>query len=176
MKADEDKPIVEFESWNQFAEFSQFVKRKARHILDERNKCFLQAVLNTSTTRKMVIEKGVTLWRAQRDNSSRRIGARWCLAPTRGPGNHAEFARIFAENPTDCTTSCVFGRTSCAIKNSKRDGLASLLLKPGSIPHRNANGRRDSHSAGPRRPTSANREPLANAEVSLHKAGIYSNR
>jgi RES domain len=54
-----------FESWKQYAEFSWFVKRKSRHILDAKNQRFLDAVVETSAKRKGFIQKGAALWRAQ---------------------------------------------------------------------------------------------------------------
>lgn len=55
-----------FESWKQYLEFSSFVMRKSRHILDAKSRRFLDAVVETSEKRKGSIEKGAVLWRAQR--------------------------------------------------------------------------------------------------------------
>jgi hypothetical protein len=57
--------MAEFESWRQYEEFSNFVMRKARHILDAKNQRFLDTVVETSAKRRGVIEKGAVLWRAQ---------------------------------------------------------------------------------------------------------------
>jgi hypothetical protein len=57
--------MAEFESWNQYSEFSYFVRRKSRHILDAKNQEFLNAVLETSQKRRASIKKGTVLWRAQ---------------------------------------------------------------------------------------------------------------
>jgi len=57
--------MAEFESWEQYWEFSHFVMRKARHTLDAKNEMFLDTVVETSAKRKGVIEKGAVLWRAQ---------------------------------------------------------------------------------------------------------------
>ena len=63
--------MTEFQSWKQFGEFSDFVIRKFRHILDARNQRFLDAVVQTSSKRKHRIKKGGVLWRAQ-------LGHDWC--------------------------------------------------------------------------------------------------
>ena len=57
--------MAEFETWKQYWEFSHFVRRKARHILDATNQRFLETVVETSKKRKGVIEKDAVLWRAQ---------------------------------------------------------------------------------------------------------------
>lgn len=62
--------MAEFESWKQYSEFSQFVRRKARHVLDARNQRFLDTVLETSAKRKGRIDKSAVLWRAQ-------LGSEW---------------------------------------------------------------------------------------------------
>jgi len=63
--------MAEFESWKQFGEFSWFVRRQSRHVLDAKNRRFLETVLETSDSRKGTIEKGDVLWRAQLDCSWR---------------------------------------------------------------------------------------------------------
>lgn len=65
------EPMAEFESWKQYWEFSHFIMRKARHILDAKNQRFLETVVETSAKRKGVIEKGAVLWRAQLDHGWR---------------------------------------------------------------------------------------------------------
>jgi hypothetical protein len=57
--------MAEFDSWKQYSEFSHFVMRKSRHILDAKNQQFLDVVIETSAKRKDLIEKGAALWRAQ---------------------------------------------------------------------------------------------------------------
>src|SRR5438094_425528 len=57
--------MAEFESWKQYSEFSWFVMRKSRHILDVKNQKFLDVVVETSAKRKGFIQKGAVLWRAQ---------------------------------------------------------------------------------------------------------------
>ena len=57
--------MAEFERWDQYWHFAQFVMREARHFLDTRNKQFVDAVIETSAKRKAEIEKGSILWRAQ---------------------------------------------------------------------------------------------------------------
>jgi hypothetical protein len=63
--------MAEFESWKQFREFSSFVKRQSRHILDAKSQRFLDAVVETSANRKGSVEKGAVLWRAQLGNAWR---------------------------------------------------------------------------------------------------------
>jgi hypothetical protein len=58
-------PMAGFESWTQYWQFSQFVMRRARHILDAKNQRFLDTVVETSKKRSGSIEKGAFLWRAQ---------------------------------------------------------------------------------------------------------------
>jgi hypothetical protein len=57
--------MAEFESWKQYSEFSWFIMRKSRHILDAKNQRFLDTIVETSAKRKGPIEKGTALWRAQ---------------------------------------------------------------------------------------------------------------
>jgi len=57
--------MAEFESWKQLSEFSWFIMRKSRHILDAANRKFLDAVVATSQNRKGTIQKGCVLQRAQ---------------------------------------------------------------------------------------------------------------
>ena len=57
--------MAEFQSWNEYHIFADFVKHKARYVLDERSKRFLQVVLETSEKRKMLLPGKSTLWRAQ---------------------------------------------------------------------------------------------------------------
>lgn len=63
--------MAEFESWKQYLDFSWFVMRKSRYILDEKNQRFLDAVVETSEKRRGSIEKGALLWRAQLGNDWR---------------------------------------------------------------------------------------------------------
>jgi hypothetical protein len=63
--------MAEFESWQQYLDFSWFVMRKSRHILDAKNQSFLDAVVETSERRKGAVEKGAVLWRAQLGNEWR---------------------------------------------------------------------------------------------------------
>jgi hypothetical protein len=60
-------PMAEFESWKQYSEFSHFVMRTARHIRDDKNQRFLDAVVQTSKKRRRLIKKDTVLWRAQLD-------------------------------------------------------------------------------------------------------------
>jgi RES domain-containing protein len=82
----------EFQSWNEYGVFADFVKRKARYVLDERSKQFLRVVQETSTTRQTHLPVGSPLWRAQlgHDWSTKAIpafmqedvgGLTECLAP-----------------------------------------------------------------------------------------------
>ena len=64
--------MAEFESWKQYFEFSQFVMRKSRHVLDAKNQRFLDTVMETSEKRKRCIKEGAVLWRAQAGNGVRR--------------------------------------------------------------------------------------------------------
>ncbi|MGD1097006.1 MAG: RES family NAD+ phosphorylase [Bryobacteraceae bacterium] len=57
--------VAEFESWKEYWDFSRFVMRKARHILDAKSQRFLDTVVETSAKRKSFIKKGAVLWRAQ---------------------------------------------------------------------------------------------------------------
>jgi hypothetical protein len=57
--------MAEFESWTGYWDFSQFVKKKARHVMDAKNQRFLDAVEETSKKRKAFIGKGHMYWRAQ---------------------------------------------------------------------------------------------------------------
>jgi hypothetical protein len=61
--------MAEFESWVQFSQFSWFIMRKSRHILDAKNRKFLDSIVATSEKRKESIEKGTVLWRAQLGHS-----------------------------------------------------------------------------------------------------------
>ena len=63
--------MAEFESWKQYEEFSWFVMRKSRHVLDAKNKAFLDAVVETSAKHSGSIDKGAVLWRAQLGNAWR---------------------------------------------------------------------------------------------------------
>src|SRR6185295_7487847 len=63
--------MAEFESWKQYWEFSWFIMRKSRHILDAKNQGFLDAVVETGAKRKVTMEKGTALWRAQLGNERR---------------------------------------------------------------------------------------------------------
>ena len=57
--------MPEFESWKQYSEFSWFVMRKSRYILDAKNRSFLDMVVETGAKRRRPILKGSVLWRAQ---------------------------------------------------------------------------------------------------------------
>ena len=57
--------MFEFESHKQYWEFSHYVRRIARHVLDSKNRHFLDVVLETSQKRRTTIPKGTRLWRAQ---------------------------------------------------------------------------------------------------------------
>jgi len=59
--------MANFGSLNQYSEFADFVKRKARYVLDSGNRDFLDAIIATIPKRKRTIERGTTLWRAQKD-------------------------------------------------------------------------------------------------------------
>src|ERR1019366_7359806 len=63
--------MADFESWNQYSDFSAFVKRKARHVLDGKNRQFLDTVVETSAKRKILIKTDAVLWRAQLGHSCR---------------------------------------------------------------------------------------------------------
>src|ERR1700722_2775910 len=63
--------MPEFESWKSYGEFACFVRRTARHLMDAKNQRFLDAVIQTSASRKGVIEKDAVLWRAQLGNDWR---------------------------------------------------------------------------------------------------------
>jgi len=64
--------MAEFDSWDEYSGFSHFVMRQARHILDAKNRRFLDTVLETCQKRRRVVENGATLWRAQIGNDWRR--------------------------------------------------------------------------------------------------------
>jgi hypothetical protein len=83
--------LVEFESWKQYWEFSHFVMRKARHILDARNQRFLDAVVETSAKRKGFIQKDAVLWRAQ-------VGNEWRAEKVLDESQH-EIASFDVESP-----------------------------------------------------------------------------
>jgi hypothetical protein len=57
--------MAEFQSWEEYDIFAHFIKYKARHVLDERSKRFLQVVLETSKERIKVLPPQSQLWRAQ---------------------------------------------------------------------------------------------------------------
>jgi hypothetical protein len=59
------KAMLEFDSYTQYREFSHYVRKIARHVLDARNRHFLDAVLETSQKRRTTIPSGTCLWRAQ---------------------------------------------------------------------------------------------------------------
>lgn len=61
----------EFQSWNEYGIFADFVKRKARYVLDERSRQFLRVVQETSTKRQTTLPEGSLLGRAQ-------VGRDWC--------------------------------------------------------------------------------------------------
>lgn len=56
---------MEFQSWAEYAIFAEFVKCKARYVLDERSKRFLEVVLKTSGKRNRTLPQRSKLWRAQ---------------------------------------------------------------------------------------------------------------
>jgi hypothetical protein len=55
----------EFQSWEEYNLFAHFIKFKARHVLDERSKRFLQVVVETSGKRRRTLPQQTELWRAQ---------------------------------------------------------------------------------------------------------------
>jgi len=57
--------MPEFDSYKQYWLFSDFVMRKARHILDIENQRFLDAVIETGAKRRRTLRSGTGLWRAQ---------------------------------------------------------------------------------------------------------------
>ena len=63
--------MPEFESGHSYLEFSWFIMRKSRYILDASNQRFLDSVLETGQKRKGYIQKGAVLWRAQLGNDWR---------------------------------------------------------------------------------------------------------
>jgi len=54
-----------FKTWRDYQNFAYSVKRRARYILDNENRCFLDAVLKTAQARRAAIKTGNILWRAQ---------------------------------------------------------------------------------------------------------------
>ena len=67
----------EFQSWNEYGIFADFVKRKSRYVLDERSKEFLRVVQETSEKRQTNLPDGSLLWRAQ-------LGHDWCTKAVPG--------------------------------------------------------------------------------------------
>jgi hypothetical protein len=65
--------MAEFQSCNEYRIFADFVKHKARYVLDERSKRFLQVVLDTSEKRKMLLPQRSQLWRAQLTHDLRTV-------------------------------------------------------------------------------------------------------
>ena len=80
--------MAEFESWRQFWEFSDYVMKKARHVLDAKNRQFIEAIIETSEKRKVTIPVGTVLWRAQLGNITR------TEAVTTDDGGDPEFVDI----------------------------------------------------------------------------------
>lgn len=58
--------MVEFSSTDSYHRFEQTVKRTTRYIYDSEIRDFLATVMETSKTKKDIIEKSSVLWRAQR--------------------------------------------------------------------------------------------------------------
>ncbi len=63
--------MLEFESVNQYWDFSHYVRRTARHVLDAKNRQFLDTVLATSQKRRTTVPNGTRLWCAQLGNNVR---------------------------------------------------------------------------------------------------------
>ncbi len=57
--------MAAFKTWRDYQSFAHYVKRVARYILDDENRGFLEAVLDTAKARRELIKKGSVLWRAQ---------------------------------------------------------------------------------------------------------------
>jgi hypothetical protein len=57
--------MAEFGSVHDYTTFANFIRRKSRHILDERNRKFLQVVLATGRRRTHRLPQNSVLWRAQ---------------------------------------------------------------------------------------------------------------
>jgi hypothetical protein len=55
----------EFKSWRSFWDFEQAVRRKLRYVRPPEHDEFLQTVIETSHSRKVVMKEGFVLWRAQ---------------------------------------------------------------------------------------------------------------
>ncbi len=60
--------MADFESWNAYYDFANFVRNKARHVMDAKRQAFLSAVVRTAEKRKTLLKKGTVLWRAQLGN------------------------------------------------------------------------------------------------------------
>src|ERR1017187_430077 len=67
----------EFQSWNEYGIFADFVKRMSRYVLDERSKEFLRVVQATSAKRQTNLPEGSLLWRAP-------LGHDWCTKAVPG--------------------------------------------------------------------------------------------
>lgn len=64
--------MAEFTTVNSYDDFQRTVKSQARYIHNDEVRSFLATVLETSTSRSNVIEKGSVFWRAQRGYTWRR--------------------------------------------------------------------------------------------------------
>jgi hypothetical protein len=62
---DHEVSEYKFESGNPFKRFVDFVRFTSRHVLDDANRRFLEAVVKTSESRKIQMKAGTQLWRAQ---------------------------------------------------------------------------------------------------------------
>ena len=60
---------MEFKTYRAYYDFKNHVLRNFRYVFDESTKQFLEAILNTSHSRKRIISLGSTLWRAQGGHS-----------------------------------------------------------------------------------------------------------
>jgi hypothetical protein len=55
----------EFTSLSDYYNFAEFIRTEARHILDKKNRLFIDVVLTTAQTRAIIGDKGIHFWRAQ---------------------------------------------------------------------------------------------------------------
>src|ERR1017187_9356885 len=63
--------MADFESWQQYQEFAQYIMKTARHVFDARNRQFIESVVETSGKRRVIIPVGSVLWRAQLGSDTR---------------------------------------------------------------------------------------------------------
>lgn len=63
--------MADFDFVYGFPRFAGFIKRSARYVLDDQNRRFLEAVLQTCPDLEITMEKGTGLWRAQADHGWR---------------------------------------------------------------------------------------------------------